>query len=85
MNRPEEIHNVSQSQFSVARHYGGCTFSGAHYTYDAERDVLVRDVLVRDDILKARRAKNKSQALAEAKEERRKWTDAKSVQEGFTW
>lgn len=80
MNRPEEIHNVSQSQFSVARHYGGCTFSGAHYTYDAERDVLVRD-----DILKARRAKNKSQALAAAKEERRKWTDAKSVQEGFTW
>ena len=80
MNRPEEIHNVSQSQFSVARHYGGCTFSGAHYTYDAERDVLVRD-----DILKARRAKNKSQALAAAKEERRKWTDVKSVQEGFTW
>lgn len=80
MNRPEEIHNVSQSQFSVARHYGGCTFSGAHYTYDADRDVLVRD-----DILKARRAKNKSQALAEAREERRKWTDVKSVQEGFSW
>lgn len=80
MNRPEEIHNVSQSQFSVARHYGGCTFSGAHYTYDADRDVLVRD-----DILKARRAKNKSQALAEAREERRKWTDVKTVQEGFPW
>lgn len=80
MSQPEEIHNVSQSQFSVARHYGGCTFSGAHYTYDAERDVLVRD-----DILKARRAKNKSQALAEAREERRKWTDVKSVQEGFSW
>ena len=80
MNRPEEIHNVSQSQFSVARHYGGCTFSGANYTYDADRDVLVRD-----DILKARRAKNKSQALAEAREERRKWTDVKSVQEGLPW
>lgn len=77
MSRPEEIHNVSQSQFSVARHYGGCTFHGAHYTYDADRDVLVRD-----DILKARRAKNKSQAKAWADAERKKWTKA---QEGFSW
>jgi len=77
MNRPEEIHHVSQSQFSVARHYGGCTFSGAHYTYDAERDVLVRD-----DILQSRRAKNESQAKAWAEAERKKWTQATK---GFPW
>lgn len=39
---PEEINNVSHSQFSVARHYGGCMFQGASYHYDAERDALVR-------------------------------------------
>lgn len=42
MNAPEEIHNVSSSQFSVARHYGSCTYQGKAYHYDAERDVLVR-------------------------------------------
>lgn len=77
MIAPEEIHSVSQSQFSVARHYGGCTFSGAHYTYDADRDVLVRN-----DVLAARRAKNKAQAKAFAEAERKKWT---AMQKGFPW
>lgn len=51
MNQPEEIHNVSMSQLSIARHYGGCKFNGVSYTYDPTRDVLIRD-----DVLK-RRAK----------------------------
>lgn len=45
---PEEIRGVSRSQFSVARHYGGCTFQRASYAYDPVRDVLIRrDVLAR--------------------------------------
>ena len=36
MNRPERIYNVSQTQLSVARFYGGCKFQGADYHYDAE-------------------------------------------------
>ena len=46
---PEEIHGVSQSQFSIARHYGGITFNGASYVYDPTNDSLIRA-----DILKAR-------------------------------
>ncbi len=43
---PEEIHDVSHSQFSIARYYGGCKLNGVDYHYDPERDVLVRhDVL----------------------------------------
>ena len=38
---PKEYHNVSQSQLSIARHYGGCTINGEHYTYIAKEDKLV--------------------------------------------
>ena len=45
---PEEIRHVRQSQFSVARHYGGCKYQGHSYHYDAERDALGRmDVWMR--------------------------------------
>lgn len=40
---PEEIHGVSQSQFSIARHYGGIKFNGTPYVYDPTRDVLIRE------------------------------------------
>ena len=50
MNKPpEEIHNVSNSQFSIARQFGGLKYNGAEYIYDPTRDVLVRA-----DVLKAR-------------------------------
>lgn len=42
MTAPEEIHGVSNTQLSVARHFGGCKFQAASYHYDASRDVLVR-------------------------------------------
>lgn len=71
MNQPEEIHHASQSQFSVARFYGGCTFNGAEYVYDAENDKLVRK-----DIHLARQAKCKSEAKRLAAQERARWTKA---------
>ena len=40
---PFEIHHVSQSQFSIARFAGGCSYNGQLYVYDNARDVLVRD------------------------------------------
>lgn len=49
---PEEIHDVSQSMFSIARYYGGIKFNGEQYVYDPTRDVLIRA-----DILKARKQK----------------------------
>lgn len=54
---PEEIHGVSMSQLSIARHYGGCKFNGHSYTYNP-----VTDVLVRDDVLAARAKAAKASA-----------------------
>ena len=42
MKSPEEIHNISHSQLSVARHFGGCKYMGASYHYDASQDALIR-------------------------------------------
>ena len=38
--------NVSYTQLSIARHYGGMRIDGAQYTY------LPTDELIRDDVLK---------------------------------
>lgn len=35
--------NVSRTQLSIARHYGGCTVQGRHYVYFPEHDELWRD------------------------------------------
>ena len=78
MNQPEEIHYVSQTQFSVARYYGGCTFNGASYVYDAENDKLVRK-----DIQLARQAKCKSEAKRMAEQERARWMKAQKSFSGF--
>lgn len=75
MNKPERIYNVSHTQFSVARHFGGCTFNGASYHYDAENDVLVRM-----DVWKALLANDKAEAKRVADAERKKWT---KVQRSF--
>lgn len=44
---PYYIRGVSQTQFSVARHYGACSFQGRSYFY-----VPSTDELIRDDVLK---------------------------------
>ena len=44
---PFAITGVSQTQFSVARHYGGCKYNGYHYTYIPHWDELVRDDVVK--------------------------------------
>jgi len=49
-NAPEIIRNVSYTQLSVARHYGGCTFQGRDYRY-----CPVDDTLIRADVLAARK------------------------------
>ena len=76
MNKPERIYNVRQTQFSIARLYGGCKFNGADYHYDAESDTLTRM-----DVWKAQCASSKEDAAKVAKAEREKWFDA---QHSFT-
>lgn len=46
-NAPEEIHNVSQGYFSIARHYGGCKAFGTNYIYIPTEDKLIRMDMVK--------------------------------------
>lgn len=59
---PEEIHGVSMSQFSIARHYGGIQYNGQHYIYDPREDKLIRW-----DIFNARAKAAKEAAKAKPK------------------
>jgi hypothetical protein len=71
MSRPERIYNVSKTQLSIARFYGGCKFQGAYYHYDAESDTLTRM-----DVWKERIANDKEAGNKAAKAECEKWTKA---------
>lgn len=44
---PFLIAGVSRSQFSIARHYGGCRIQGRNYSY-----LPLTDELIRDDVVK---------------------------------
>lgn len=48
---------VSMTQLSVARHFGGATVQGKHYTYNPTDDSLIRD-----DVLKWVRKRVKQSA-----------------------
>lgn len=74
---PERIYGVSQSQFSVARYYGGCKFAGKTYHYDANTDSLVRMDVWQQQIKKADMV-----ADDYAKKEREKW---QAAQDGFAF
>jgi hypothetical protein len=39
--------NVSMSQLSIARHYGGATVQGKHFVYNPADDSLIRDDVVK--------------------------------------
>lgn len=45
--------NVTYTQLSIARHYGGTNVNGVHYTYIPESDELVRDDVLKM-VMKAR-------------------------------
>lgn len=68
MKPPEEIHNVSNSQLSIARHYGGINYNGQHYHYDASQDVLIRQ-----DIWLARMKAARADGKAARAAEKAKW------------
>ena len=44
---PAIIRGVCASQFSIARHYGGCHAYGKSYAYIPTTDELIRDDVVR--------------------------------------
>lgn len=71
MTAPDEIHHVSQSQFSVSRHFGGCSYMGQSYIYDAGQDRLIRR-----DVYLARLKEGKAEAKALRDAERQRWMEA---------
>ena len=52
---PYGMTNVSMTQLSIARHYGGCKYQGDSYTYLPHTDELIRD-----DVLKWQRKQKRT-------------------------
>ena len=52
---PFGMTNVSMTQLSIARHYGGIRYNGDQYTYFQDTDELVRD-----DVLKWQRKQKRA-------------------------
>lgn len=57
MTHPERYYHVSQTQMSIARHFGGMTVNGRKYVYDPTTDTLVRDDIVKREAKAKRKAK----------------------------
>ena len=68
MSAPEIIYNISGSQMSPVRHFGGCKYMGASYHYDASRDALIRM-----DVWQKRMHEDSAAGKAARDAERAKW------------
>lgn len=67
MNHPERYYNVSQSQMSIARHFGGMKVNGKRYIYDPTTDALIRDDVAKREA-KAAKAKKATDLFKEISE-----------------
>jgi hypothetical protein len=56
---PYGMTNVSMTQLSIARHYGGIKYNGEDYTY-----LPATDELIRDDVLRWKRKQERTQKQA---------------------
>lgn len=66
MNPTEVYYNVSRTQMSIARHYGGLKVDGSMYEYDAETDRLIRsDIAARGKKLKKAERKESNRITRE--------------------
>ena len=61
---PYGIVDVSRSQFSIARHYGGIKYNGDEYVYFPETDELIRD-----DVLRWQKKQNRKQPVLESEKQ----------------
>jgi len=62
---PEKIYGWMDTQLSVARHYGGCTYQGHAYKVDYND---IDQPLVRSDILLQEKTEKKQKGKTQAKE-----------------
>lgn len=56
---PERIYHWQHSMLSIARHYGGCSYNGKHYTvaFSEEGQPLVRDDVLRREAKERKKSK----------------------------
>jgi len=66
MDTPERYYRVSETQLSIARHYGGIRFNETYYVYDPTTDTLISEDVVKRE-RKAARTKQKAEK-AQAKQ-----------------
>jgi hypothetical protein len=57
MSNPERYANVSHTQMSIARYYGGMRVNGQRYTYNPLNDELIRDDVLKREKQEVRKAK----------------------------
>ena len=62
---PEKIYGWMDSQLSLARHYGGCTFHGHSYKVDYND---IDQPLVREDIMQKEKTEKKQKGKTPPKE-----------------
>jgi hypothetical protein len=64
---PFGITNVTQTQFSIARYYGGINFNGSMYIYCPDTDELIREDVMKWKAkqLKAKQLKTKNKKQSE--------------------
>ena len=65
---PYVIGGVSQSQLSIARHYGGCTYGGREYYYIPTTDELIREDVVKWVTTRRKEAQRAAREATEAKQ-----------------
>jgi hypothetical protein len=58
---------VSRTQLSIARHYGGCKVQGKHFVYNPSDDSLIREDVVKW-VLKRQKQKAKEASAADRTE-----------------
>ncbi|MCR9292070.1 MAG: hypothetical protein NXI32_05080 [bacterium] len=51
--------NITRTQLSVARHYGGATVQGKHFIYNPEDDSLIREDVVQWIVKQKKAAQSK--------------------------
>lgn len=66
MNTHERFYQVSQSQLSIARYYGGIQFNGVYHVYDPRTDTLTRDDILKAGVKEGKAKKKGRQRQAKA-------------------
>ena len=68
MEAPPKLYRISQTQLSIARHYGGCIFQGNNYVYNTKDDTLTREDIWKEEHKKKKEVKKAKKLLSKRKQ-----------------